>query len=238
MVRDLAIQKQMDDLVIGTFGRSIYVLDDYSPLRAATPEMMQKESALFPVRKALEYHSVQSRRRSGHQSFHRAESAGRRGDHLQPERRHPHQGAGTPAARARRPPSAARRRLIPRPKSCAPKSLEEPPAVILTIKDAKGKIVRRLDEPATAGIHRVTWDLRSQGIGSGAIRYRLGGGGCAAADAADAAAPVAVVAGAGGGGGDRPRYGRGLRRTRRRRRSLGRCPASTPSPWPNASTAW
>ncbi len=31
-VRDLAIQKQMDDLVIGTFGRSIYVLDDYSPL--------------------------------------------------------------------------------------------------------------------------------------------------------------------------------------------------------------
>ena len=36
MVRDLAIQKQMDDLVIGTFGRSIYVLDDYSPLRVAT----------------------------------------------------------------------------------------------------------------------------------------------------------------------------------------------------------
>ena len=55
MVRDLAIQKQMDDLVIGTFGRSIYVLDDYSPLRVATPEMMQKESALFPVRKALEF---------------------------------------------------------------------------------------------------------------------------------------------------------------------------------------
>ena len=55
MVRDLAIQKQMDDLVIGTFGRSIYVLDDYSPLRVATAEMMQKESAIFPVRKALEF---------------------------------------------------------------------------------------------------------------------------------------------------------------------------------------
>src|ERR1035438_6673690 len=45
----------MDDLVIGTFGRSIFVLDDYSPLRTATPEMLQKESAIFPVRKALEY---------------------------------------------------------------------------------------------------------------------------------------------------------------------------------------
>ena len=55
MVRDLAIQKQMDDLVIGTFGRSIYVLDDYSPLRVATAEMLQKESAIFPVRSALSY---------------------------------------------------------------------------------------------------------------------------------------------------------------------------------------
>jgi photosystem II stability/assembly factor-like uncharacterized protein len=41
MVRDLAIQRQMDDLVIGTFGRGIYILDDYSPL--------QKETAIFPV---------------------------------------------------------------------------------------------------------------------------------------------------------------------------------------------
>src|SRR5439155_12618559 len=55
MVRDLTIQKQTDDLVLGTFGRSIYVLDDYSPLRAATSEMLQKESALFPVKTALSY---------------------------------------------------------------------------------------------------------------------------------------------------------------------------------------
>ena len=48
MVRDLTIQKQMDDLVIGTFGRSIYVLDDYTPIRTATNEMMQKEAAHLP----------------------------------------------------------------------------------------------------------------------------------------------------------------------------------------------
>src|SRR5262249_3554305 len=29
-VKDLAIQKQMDDLAVGTFGRGIYILDDYS----------------------------------------------------------------------------------------------------------------------------------------------------------------------------------------------------------------
>ena len=55
MVRDLAIQKQMDDLVIGTFGRSIYVLDDYSPLRQATPELMQKDSFLFSTKPALSF---------------------------------------------------------------------------------------------------------------------------------------------------------------------------------------
>src|SRR3954466_12821377 len=55
MVRDLSIQRQTDDLVIGTFGRGIYVLDDYSPLRTATLETMQKESAIFPVKTALSY---------------------------------------------------------------------------------------------------------------------------------------------------------------------------------------
>src|SRR5262249_27434056 len=53
MVRDLAIQKQMDDLVIGTFGRSIYVLDDYSPLRNGTIESLQKEATLFPSKPGL-----------------------------------------------------------------------------------------------------------------------------------------------------------------------------------------
>src|ERR1039457_4191550 len=55
LVRDLAIQRQTDDLVIGTFGRGIYILDDYSPLRLATAEMLQKDSAIFPVKSALSY---------------------------------------------------------------------------------------------------------------------------------------------------------------------------------------
>ena len=36
-VRDLAIQKREGDLVIATFGRGFYVLDDLTPLRVATP---------------------------------------------------------------------------------------------------------------------------------------------------------------------------------------------------------
>ena len=32
-IRDMAIQKRENDLVLGTFGRGVYVLDDYSALR-------------------------------------------------------------------------------------------------------------------------------------------------------------------------------------------------------------
>src|SRR5262249_52994533 len=54
-VKDLAIQKQMNDLAVGTFGRGIYILDDYSALREATPELLAKDAALFPIRDALQY---------------------------------------------------------------------------------------------------------------------------------------------------------------------------------------
>ena len=78
MVRDLAIQKQMDDLVIGTFGRSIYVLDDYSPLRVATPEIDAEGERPLPRPQGARVHAVQPRRRSGNGAFHRAQPAGGR----------------------------------------------------------------------------------------------------------------------------------------------------------------
>ena len=54
-VRDMVIQKRESDLVLATFGRGFYVLDDYSPLRTATPETLKEEAVLFPVKNALEY---------------------------------------------------------------------------------------------------------------------------------------------------------------------------------------
>jgi hypothetical protein len=49
-VRDLAIHPREHDLVLATHGRGIWILDDLTPLRALTPEAMQKEVALLPVR--------------------------------------------------------------------------------------------------------------------------------------------------------------------------------------------
>ena len=54
-MRDLAIQTRENDLVVGTFGRGIYILDDYTALRAADTASLEKEAVLFPVRNAWMY---------------------------------------------------------------------------------------------------------------------------------------------------------------------------------------
>ena len=37
---------------------------------------------------------------------------------------------------------------------------EEAPSILLTVTDAQGNLVRRLTGPTSAGLQRVTWDLR------------------------------------------------------------------------------
>ena len=54
-VRDLAIQKREDDLVLGTFGRGIYILDDYSALRQFNGSNNEQEAALFTPRDGYWY---------------------------------------------------------------------------------------------------------------------------------------------------------------------------------------
>ncbi len=49
-VRDLAIHPREHDLVIGTHGRGIYILDDLTPLRHLTPEILESDFAIIPTR--------------------------------------------------------------------------------------------------------------------------------------------------------------------------------------------
>ncbi len=53
MVMNLTIQSRENDLVVSTFGRGIYILDDYSPLRNMTKETLKKEAYIFPIKDAL-----------------------------------------------------------------------------------------------------------------------------------------------------------------------------------------
>src|SRR5262249_31385563 len=51
-VKDLAIQKRENDLVAATFGRGFYILDDYSPLRQASNDLLEKDAAVCRVKTA------------------------------------------------------------------------------------------------------------------------------------------------------------------------------------------
>ena len=53
--RDLLIQKREGDLVVGTFGRGAFILDDYTALRDVTPQVLGQDAALFRVRDAYLY---------------------------------------------------------------------------------------------------------------------------------------------------------------------------------------
>ena len=52
-VRDIAIQERENDLILGTFGRGFYILDDYSSLRSIENSLKESESSIFSVRDAL-----------------------------------------------------------------------------------------------------------------------------------------------------------------------------------------
>lgn len=54
-IYDLDIQQRENDLVAATFGRGFYVLDDYSPLRTLTSQVLDKKAHLFPIKEALLY---------------------------------------------------------------------------------------------------------------------------------------------------------------------------------------
>jgi photosystem II stability/assembly factor-like uncharacterized protein len=161
-VRDIVIHRKNNDLVLATFGRGFWIIDDYSPLRDAARTVEQRV-ALLPVRDAKIY--VESTPLGG--------GRGSQGDALYTAR-NPAYGATFTwflrnelrSTRARRQAAekaiAARGQDVPVPAwdSLRSEDREEAPAVFLTVSDEQGNVIRRLTGPTGAGFHRVSWDFR------------------------------------------------------------------------------
>ena len=54
-VRDIVVHPRESDLVLATHGRGIWIVDDISPLRTLTPELMEKPAALIHGRPVYQY---------------------------------------------------------------------------------------------------------------------------------------------------------------------------------------
>lgn len=163
-VRDLEIHAGEGDLVVGTFGRGIYVLDDYSPLRAASQEVLDQEAHLFDVPKAWMFHPA-SPLGFGATTFQGASFYSAPNPpfgalityHLKEELK------TRRAQRRDQEMEIAEEHgevFYPSWEELREEDREEEPAMILTVEDEDGHVVRRLTGPVTEGFQRVAWDLR------------------------------------------------------------------------------
>jgi hypothetical protein len=162
--RDLKLHRRDNDLVGATFGRGVYILDDYTPLREIAAGALAGAGSLFPVRDAWWYVPSQpgqapSRPEAGSDDF---------------TSDNPPFGAGFTYFLAEAPTTAreareAREKTLREQSADAPfpgfdrlreEALEGGPKVLLQISDAAGRKVRWIEGPAMAGLHRVSWDLR------------------------------------------------------------------------------
>lgn len=162
-IRDIAIQRRENDLVLASFGRGFFILDDYSPLRTVA-QAAEAEATLFPVKKAAMYMEAYplGLRGNAHQgegfyaapnppfgatfTYHLKEGLETRRDRRREEEKKIEEEGGDIS--------------YPSWDALRQEDLEEPPSIVLTVSDTEGNVVRHLTGPTGAGMHRVTWDLR------------------------------------------------------------------------------
>lgn len=68
-VRDIVVQARESDLVFATHGRGIWIIDDISPLRALTPDVMTQEAKLIEGRPAAQYFNADASWPQGDEAF-------------------------------------------------------------------------------------------------------------------------------------------------------------------------
>lgn len=161
-VRDMVIQERENDLVIATFGRGFYILDDYSPLRDVTADFVNKNAYLFPIKDALLY--VQTGKKYGQGATYYTAPNPEFGatftyylkevPKTKKEVRHEKEKelfeAGKP---------------IPQPswKELENEDKEVAPYLIFTVKDQDGYVIKKINKKPSKGLNRVTWDLKYAG---------------------------------------------------------------------------
>ncbi len=163
-VRDLEIQPRENDLIIGTFGRGVYILDDYTPLRNSTKQLNDNQATVFPIRDSwlyIEGDLFDDRKKgsSGSEfftadnpalgatfSYHLKDSfktlkKQRRAAEIKVEKA----GGDTP---------------YPTWDELRVEDNEEAPYVFFLIEDNNGNVISRVPAKNSKGFHRVQWDMR------------------------------------------------------------------------------
>ena len=160
-VRDIDVQRRENDLVLATLGRSFYIVDDYSPWRLVSEEMLEEtEAMIFPIRDALSYIEVNR--------FSSNSGIGSQGDAYYHASNPPFGALFTYYLRDKLETRKERRKEAEKEEDWTYPTLEEfraedrerEPVVWLVVRNSAGEVVRRIEGSREAGIHRTNWDLR------------------------------------------------------------------------------
>ena len=154
-----------------SFGRSFYVLDDYSMLRQATGELFaENKFHMFPIRRAFWFRMAN--KLGGEKGF--------QGDSLY-NAKNPDYGAVfryyigdefKSKKSVRKKKEAELRKAgkdIPTPslEELREEGLEKAPGYFARIMDSEGTVVAKMDLAAGKGIHKSVWNMQHSGLGGG-----------------------------------------------------------------------
>ncbi|WP_167605159.1 WD40/YVTN/BNR-like repeat-containing protein [Maribellus sediminis] len=157
-VRDITIQERESDLVIATFGRGFYILDDYSPLRQVSAELENSEAEIFPIKDALMFIQTSGKSNQG-STYFTADN--------------PEYGATFTYFLKEVPKTKAQLRKeeekelfkegkpIPQPswRELQLEEQQEKTHLIFTIYDNNGNVIDQFSKAPSKGISRVNWNM-------------------------------------------------------------------------------
>ncbi|MFS4482125.1 VPS10 domain-containing protein [Hyunsoonleella sp. 2307UL5-6] len=163
--RDLAIQKRENDLVVASFGRGFYILDDYSPLRNLDSDALSK-ATLFKPKKALQYKPISGGTSSQGSSFFTSKN--------------PEYGAiFTYYLPDNFLSLKAKRQKLEKALKKEDKNIpfqgwnaldeelnEEGASIILVVRDSNDNFITKINAPYKKGFNRVAWNLKTPNISS------------------------------------------------------------------------
>jgi photosystem II stability/assembly factor-like uncharacterized protein len=163
-VRDMAIQARENDLVVATFGRGFYVLDNITPLRQVKADTLQQAVSFFPAKDALMYverHLLGGRHKAFQgDAFYTADNPpfGATFTYYLKDKIKTKKEARQDAEKE----AAKKNQTLPYPSNDQLRSEAEElkPELYVMVYDDSGAPIRRVDGPLEEGFHRLTWDLR------------------------------------------------------------------------------
>jgi photosystem II stability/assembly factor-like uncharacterized protein len=173
-IRDMEIQKRENDLVLASFGRGFYILDDYSPLRKISETSLEKEAEIYPVKDSWMFIEATPLGLRGKafmgESYYSADNPPVGAvftfyikDEIKTLKEQRKEREKEMEKKGEQPP-------YPTLEELRKEDDEEKPYLLFTVKDEKGAVVNRVRQDPKKGVNRVAWNFRYPSVSPAVLK--------------------------------------------------------------------